>query len=141
MIEAARNRSKGALYVLFTTTGVLGGLLARDAIEINQNPIVPVITSQGQSYDLERPLYEATIAADIHNALFPTPQPTTTPYPTATSSPDPTHDKNFCRPDTKVGDLCKIPYPPPPTPTPYPNCDNTTLTPGDWCIVKATPTV
>ena len=129
-------RPKSALYIGFTAIGVLGGLFARDAIDINKESIASPNTPITRSYDPEQPIYEATIAADIHKKLFPSPTVTNTPYPTATGTADPANDRSFCRDDSKEGDVCKVPHPPPPTPTPYPDCTSTDLSPGDWCIVK-----
>jgi hypothetical protein len=131
--------NRGALWVLFWTVGLLMGLFARDVVDgpaplrpAGAQPATAAGLTSGDARAAPALDYAATIAADVHDALFPSPTATATPAPTATPALTPA--AAFCR-DPAPGTVCRVPFPPPPTPTPFPDCaEMARLAPGDWCV-------
>lgn len=126
-------RSRKPLYGAFTAIGIVGGLLARDAIETTGRPIT---ATQPQAYEAPAPIYPTIV---VHSVIefptpTPTPEPTVVPTRIATKVAD-----DFCS-TPEPGTVCRIPPPPPPTPTPYPNCEISIATPENSNDLCAWPT-
>lgn len=126
-------RARTSLYIAFTAIGVFAGLAGRELIE--EAAPLPTPIEEPAPAATSGVIWEATIAADVHNALFPTATPEASPIPTETPTPDPLADIDFCGTTTADGAVCRAPYPPPPTVTPYPTC-GPDMYGGQLCVYR-----